>query len=237
MVALVAWPEGKLNLSTIFTVATLNIVIEAVDRSLGEENCENLVVHIIGWPSTPGESFEDSNNDNVKDEADQKVHRGLFQTGHIDARNCQHQPRNSMAGNLQGLQMSPDVEFIFIKQDSGEPVGSNRIALIYSLHQVLAQLDIKIQNLFQFRRHFPLRFILHDMYHTTFSAKKYQTLKCLFRTQWEIRWIEFEKLEGKLLHEEVDMLVNLKPVQVVRVTLTTIRGVNDLQRRSPLIWI
>ena len=119
MVALVAWPEGKLNLSTIFTVATLNIVIEA---SLGEENCENLVVHIIGWPSTPGESFEDSNNDNVKDEPDQKVHRGLFQTGHIDARNCQHQPRNPMARHLQRLQMSPEVEFIiYIQQSSGAP--------------------------------------------------------------------------------------------------------------------
>ena len=135
-----------------------------------------------------------------------------------------------MAGNLQGLQMSPEMEFIFIKQDSGEPVGSNRIALIYSLHQVLAQLDIKIQNLFQFRGHFPLRLILH--YITQLSLQKNTKLsRCLFRTQWEIRWRELEKLEGKLLHEEVDVLVNLKPVQVIRVTLTR-KKVNDLQRSS-----
>ena len=29
------------------------------------------------------------------------------------------------------------------------------------------------------------------------------------------------QLEGELLHEEVDVLVDLEPVQVVRVTLTT----------------
>ena len=40
-----------------------------------------------------------------------------------------------------------------------------------------------------------------------------------------------QKLEGKLLHEEVDVLVNLKPVQVIRVTLTR-KKVNDLQRSS-----
>ena len=40
-----------------------------------------------------------------------------------------------------------------------------------------------------------------------------------------------QKLEGELFHEEVDVLVNLKPVQVVGVTLTTKR-VKDLQSSS-----
>ena len=53
----------------------------------------------------------------------------------------------------------------------------------------------------------------------------------VFRTQQEIRRRENQKLECKLLHEEVDVLVNLKPVQVVGVTLTTKR-VKDLQSSS-----
>ena len=40
-----------------------------------------------------------------------------------------------------------------------------------------------------------------------------------FRTQQEIRRRENQKLECKLLHEEVDVLVNLEAVQVVCITL------------------
>ena len=70
MVALVAWPDGKLNLSTNLIVATLVLRIFFVRAYL---NYENLIINIVGRPPAPGESFKNSNNDNVKDEANQEV--------------------------------------------------------------------------------------------------------------------------------------------------------------------
>ena len=39
---------------------------------------------------------------------------------------------------------------------------------------------------------------------------------------------DVELLEGELLHEQVDVLVNLKPMQIVRITLATYKRIHDL---------
>ena len=38
---------------------------------------------------------------------------------------------------------------------------------------------------------------------------------------------DMELLEGKLLHEQVDVLVNLKPVQIIRITLATKNSLSE----------
>ena len=68
---------------------------------------KDLIVNIIGGSPAPGEGFENGDDDNIEDEADQEIHRGLLKTCHIYPRNGQHQPGYPVARYFQGFQMSP----------------------------------------------------------------------------------------------------------------------------------